>query len=140
MSLIDQGREARRVREDLEQRRAVHGAGDARGTKEGREGALGDLADPQMAILKSALGLGPHLVAEIARGVLDQYVLLAREVAEEGRPAHTRLGDDVLDPSRVDSIRLIEGDGGVVEAISLLGASGLSGGRGSRAPGLSPAA
>ena len=127
MSVVDQRREARRVREDLEQRRAVQGGGDARGTKQGREGALGDRADAQAAVAQPALGRRPHLVAEMARGVLDQHVLLAGEVAEEGRPADAGLGDHVLDPGGVDPVRLVERDRCVVDAIALLGAPSLRG-------------
>ena len=86
--------------------------------------------NPQPPVAQPALGRRPHLVAEMARGVLDQHVLLAGEVAEEGRPADAGLGDYVLDPGSVDSVRLVEHNRRVVDAITLLGAAFLGGRRG----------
>ena len=130
VSLVDQGGESSGVREDLEQRGAVEGGGDACGAKQRSEGTLGHGADAEAAVAQAALGLGPDLVAEVARGVLDQHVLLAGEVAEEGRPADARIGDHVLHPGGIDPASLVERDRCVVDAIALLGAPGLRRGGG----------
>src|SRR5262249_29213401 len=67
------------------------------------------------------------------RGQLEQDVLLAREVAEEGGPADLGLGDHVADAGAGDAVRLVAGERGPVDAVALLGAALLGGRQGQAA-------